>query len=168
MIERPLGHEVHVLSNLIGRAIESSPARMKIEDATGNNTWIIAFIARRAGTDVFQRDLEQHFGITRSTASKVVSLMVSKGLLERQSIPGDARLKKLVLTDRSWEILNCMDAEFQAIEDALVEGFSPQEVAQIYNYLERMQENAKHMKCLKEPEPGSSKQKEVSLDNTKE
>ncbi len=145
MIERPLGHEIHVLSNLIRRVIDNSPIRKKIEDATGNNTWIISFIARREGSDVFQRDLEQKFGITRSTASKVVSLMVRKGLVERQSIPEDARLKKLVLTDRSWEILDQMEEDFQAVEDALVEGFTPQEVDQIYDYVERMQENMKRI-----------------------
>ncbi len=153
MVEKPLGHEIHVLSNLICRVIDNSPSRMKIVDATGNNTWIIAFIAQRTGTDVFQKDLEEHFGITRSTASKVVSLMVRKGLVERQSIPEDARLKKLVLTERSWEILRQMDREFQAVEDALIEGFTPAEVAQIYDYIDRMQENVKQISCSRTSEP---------------
>ncbi len=141
MVDKPLGHEIHVLSNLICRAVDSSPMRAQIEDATGNNAWIIGFIARRAGTDVFQKDLEQQFGITRSTASKVVSLMVSKGLVERQSIPEDARKKKLVLTKRSWEILDQLDSEIQLLEDTLVDGFTPEEVETLYGYLDRIEEN---------------------------
>ncbi len=91
--EKYIGQEIRMLSNLIGRSIDNSPARMQIEDATGNNTWIIGYIAQHSDTDVFQKDLEEEFGITRSTVSKVVNLMVSKGLIERQNIPEDARLK---------------------------------------------------------------------------
>ncbi len=141
MNEQAIGHEIHMLSNLISRVVDNSPTRQQIEDATGNNTWIIGFIAQRTGTDVFQRDIEKQFGVTRSTASKVVSLMEKKGLIERQSIPCDARLKKLVLTDRSWEILNCMEAEFDMVEDTLAKGFTKEELDRFMDYIKRMQVN---------------------------
>ncbi|MCD8299793.1 MAG: MarR family winged helix-turn-helix transcriptional regulator [Clostridiales bacterium] len=139
-----------MLSNLIGRVVDNSPTRLQIEDATGNNTWIIGFIAQRSGEDVFQRDIEKQFGVTRSTASKVVSLMEKKGLIVRQSIPYDARLKKLVLTDRSWEILNCMEAEFRLVEDTLEKGFTEEELAQFFDYIHRMQNNINHISYIKE------------------
>ncbi len=140
-MKRLIGHEIHVLGNLIGRHVDNSPVRIQLEDVTGNNAWIIGFIADHAGTDVFQRDLEQRFGITRSTASKVVSLMERKGLIERQSIPYDARLKKLVLTARSWEIVDRMEKEFDAIEDCLGKGFTEDELNRFFDYMARMQEN---------------------------
>ncbi len=162
MVEKPIGNEVHVLSNLISRVLDNSPTRLKIEDATGNNTWIIAYIAQRTGTDVFQRDLEKRFGITRSTASKVVGRMVKNGLIERQSIPEDARLKKLVLTKRAWEILSCMEAEFQAMENALLDGFTKEEIARLYDYIERMQENVKNMSAQRTQEDLCGKEEGVT------
>ncbi len=140
-MERLVGHEIHVLGNLIGRHVDNSPVRMQMENVTGNNAWIISFIAENTGRDVFQKDLEIRFGITRSTASKVVSLMVQKGLVERQSIPYDARLKKLVLTERSWEILDRMHAEFQAMEACLSKGFTEEELDNFFDYMHRMQNN---------------------------
>ncbi|MCD8218462.1 MAG: MarR family winged helix-turn-helix transcriptional regulator [Clostridiales bacterium] len=140
-MERMVGHEVHMLSNLISRVIDNSPVRMQVENVTGNNTWIIGFIAKRGDQDVYQRDLEKHFGITRSTASKVVSLMVRKGLIERQSVPDDARLKKLVLTEQAWTILDQMDAEFRKVEDTLCEGFTEDEMEQFFTCIHRMQDN---------------------------
>ncbi len=140
-MSRAIGHEIHVLSKRISRFIDNSPVKMQIEDATGNNIWIIAFIARHSDTDVFQRDLEKQFGITRSTASKVVTLMERKGFLERKSVLGDARLKKLVLTERSWEVLDCIDAELVAIEAGLSKGFTPEELDQFFDYMHRVQEN---------------------------
>lgn len=142
-MKKTIGNEIRVLSNLIHRAIEHSPVKKQIESVTGTNAWIIGYIAHSKGEDVFQRDLEKQFGITRSTASKVVNLMVQKGLIERQSVPGDARLKKLVLTDRSWEICRQMTAEFDEIESTLSDGFSEEELEQFFNYIYRMQNNIK-------------------------
>ena len=136
-----IGHEVHYLSNLIGRVIDNSPARMQVENVTGNNTWIIGFIAKNGENPVYQKDLEKHFGVTRSTASKVVSLMVRKGLIERQPVPGDARLKRLVPTDQPRALLEQMDAEFDNMVNTLREGFTEEELKQFYSYIHRMQEN---------------------------
>lgn len=92
---------------------------------------------------MFQRDLEKKFGITRSTASKVVNLMVQKELIVREKVPGDARLKKLKLTDRSREMLGMMDEEFRELEKTLSNGFSDKELAQFFDYIHRMQNNIK-------------------------
>lgn len=107
-IERSIGNAIRVLSNMIHREITNSPGMKLVERVTGTNAWIIGYIAQQGENDVFQRDLEQKFGITRSTASKVVNLMVQKGLIVREKVPGDARLKKLMLTNRSREMLDMM------------------------------------------------------------
>lgn len=143
VMKKTIGNEIHVLSNLIHRTLDNSPAKRQIERVTGTNTWIIGYIACREGQDVFQKDLEKQFGITRSTASKVVNLMEQKGLVERKSVPGDARLKKLVLTERSWEIFHQMTEEFKSIEAALCAGFSEEELEQFFDYIHRMQNNMK-------------------------
>ena len=50
-------------------------------------------------TPVFQRDIEREFSITRSTVTNILQLMERKGYIERRSVPQDARLKQLVLTE---------------------------------------------------------------------
>lgn len=97
-----IGNDVRILSHQIHRWIENSPNKKKIDSCTGTNAWIIGYISDKTekNEDVYQKDLEKCFEITRSTASKVVNLMVEKGMVERQSVPWDARLKKLVLTDK--------------------------------------------------------------------
>lgn len=142
-MEYSIGREIHVLSNRVCRFLDNSKELRHIEEATGKNTWIIGYIAQREqeGIAVYQRDMENQFGITRSTASKVVNRMVKKGLIERQSVPEDARLKKLVLTERSREIHQRMTAEFLDMENTLREGFSEEEMERLRGYLHRMQNN---------------------------
>lgn len=123
-IERSIGNAIRVLSNMIHREITNSPGMKLVERVTGTNAWIIGYIAQQGENDVFQRDLEQKFGITRSTASKVVNLMVQKGLIVR-------------------EMLDMMDKEFQSLEDTLADGFTSEELDQFFGYIHRMQNNIK-------------------------
>lgn len=133
--------ELRSLSNLIRRFFENSSNKTSVQKITGANGWIIAYIAENADEDVFQRDLEAEFGVTRSTASKVVNLMVQKGLIERQSVPYDARLKKLTLTDKALEIYKLMDEDLINLEKLLAKGFSEEELELLFSFIERMKKN---------------------------
>ena len=97
--------------------------------------------ADSANVMVMILELESEFGITRSTASRVLRLMEQKGLVERQSVPQDARLKKLVLTERSRRIMQEMCQTGTTIDSRLLQGFSPEEVQTLYGFLERMFQN---------------------------
>ncbi len=136
-----IGRELRTLNNAIRRRVDNSPIKHKIDDVTGTNGWIIGFLADRRDQDIFQRDIEREFGITRSTASKVLILMEKKGLVERVGVPHDARLKKIVLTPKSLELCDLMCRDRRETEAALTKGFSEAELAQLAGYLERLKNN---------------------------
>lgn len=139
-LRRPLGVEIRILNNMITRFFELTPSHSEVEKLTGTNGWIIRYIARNSGHDVFQRDLEAEFGITRSTASRVVELMVQKGLIERKSVDYDARLKKLVLTEKAKQLSFEMHRDGDRVEFTLADGMSKDEIDNIYTTLYQMQE----------------------------
>lgn len=138
---RKIGKELRSLNNLIRRYLENHAHKKTVDNITGTNGWIIGYLSDRAGHDVFQRDLEVEFSITRSTASKVIDLMVRKGLIERQSVPYDGRLKKLVLTEKAQEISSWMQEDGVRLEAALLNGFTNDELTRLLTYLERMKNN---------------------------
>lgn len=144
-------NELRSLSHLIYRFIENLPNKKQIESMTGTNGCIIGYLAENSDHDVFQKDIEKAFGITRSTASKVINLMEQKGLVERQSVSYDARLKKIVMTDKSKAISHLMAEDMTLVESVLTEGFSPEEKKALYDYLKRMKQNLKSY-YLKEKE----------------
>ncbi|SHI13052.1 MarR family protein [Sporobacter termitidis DSM 10068] len=141
MNTKPLGMEIHALSNLLRRKIENVRALKYVESVTGPNGWIIGYLAEHGGQDIYQKDLEANFSITRSTASKVIKLMEQKGLVERQGVPHDARLKKLVLTEKALGMHREIVRDLNQIERELIEGFSEEEVGQLYSYIGRMKKN---------------------------
>ena len=72
--------------------------------ATGCHSFALRFFAENADRDIFQKDFEEEFSIRRSTATKILQLMEKNGLIERQKVESDARLKKIVLTNKALDI----------------------------------------------------------------
>ena len=139
--KRYIGIEIRALDNQIKRLIDSKIQKSAFCRLTGSNGWIIDYIRKKSPKPVYQKDLEAEFNITRSTASKVLNLMEEKGFIVRESVPEDARLKKLVLTPEAIEISKGMEADRDAIERQITKGFSEKELQQFYSYMERIRKN---------------------------
>ncbi len=133
--------ELHSLNNLIRRYFDFSSHKKEIETITGNNGWIIDYLAKNADKDIYQKDLENHFTITRSTVSRVLRLMEQKGLIERQPVAHDARLKKIVLTEKAIKINGLMREDGERMEQILIDGFTKEEMQTLSSYLHRMKQN---------------------------
>ena len=139
-----LGIRLRKLNNAIRRYLDhNSEIIRELDNLTCSNKWIMGYLfdAEEEGRDVFQRDLEQNFGITRSTVSKVLSLLEKKELIRRESVSHDARLKKLVLTEKSREIGRQMRRESEEMDKRLRDGFSPEEIALLCSFIQRMHNN---------------------------
>jgi DNA-binding MarR family transcriptional regulator len=141
MKKKTVGMELRSLNNLIKRYIENSQHFQYAKKITGTNGWIIAYLFENEGRDVFQRDLEERFTITRSTISKVLKLMEQKGLIQRLSVEEDARLKKIILTDKAREIHQAVKEDLMSIEKCLMKDFSPEEKDQLFTFIDRMKAN---------------------------
>lgn len=141
MTKQRIGLELRSLNNLIRRYFTFASHHEEIASVTGNNGWIIGFIADRADQDVYQRDIEEYLTVTRSTASKVLALMERKDLIQRLPVPCDARLKKVVLTEKGWRIRDLMLQDAARLEATLCEGFTDEELAALVSSLRRMKDN---------------------------
>jgi DNA-binding MarR family transcriptional regulator len=99
--------------------------------------WIIGFLYHHEG-DIYQKDIETEFKISRSTTSSVLTLMEKKGLLTRESVMSDARLKKVVLTDKAIKMHKQQMADMQRV-DAIIEGaLTPEEKKQFLACMEKI------------------------------
>lgn len=91
---------VRGVNNLIMRRINQVARENDVDDVTPVHSWILSYLYHRRDCDVFQRDIEKDFAITRSTVTNILQLMERKGYITRESVPHDARLKRLVLTEK--------------------------------------------------------------------
>ena len=126
---------------LILRRLERTEVRKRLESATGNNCWIIKFLSENQDRDIFQKDLENAFSIRRSTVSRNLLLMEQKGLIQRVSVPYDARLKKLVLTPKALECHRMIQNDLQQNDAFLLRNFSSEEQEMLFRLLSKLLRN---------------------------
>ncbi len=143
--EKCIGMEIRSLGNLTMRLIDKKSHKEKIDDATGTNGWILRFLAEaeEENRDIFQRDIEKKFCVTRSTVSKVLTLMEQKGMIERHNVHGDARLKKIVMTDRARELNKLMRDDSIMLESVLSRGLTEEERTTFFKLTEKIKSNLK-------------------------
>lgn len=145
--EKPLGMQINCIANQIRREIDKSIAGVFEDETSRSNGWIINYIATHPDQDVFQKDIEKAFSLTRSTISKVVELMVQKGFIVRSPVDYDARLKKLTLTPKAIRMHEKMHEGSVRFETRLESGFSEEELARLREYLVRLEANINRGGC---------------------
>ena len=136
-----VGPQIKSLGNLVVRFLDSENSREGFDDASCSNGWILRYLKDHEGTDVFQKDLEREFCITRSTASKVITLMEQKGYIKRNTVEGDARLRKLTLTEKSKELMEHRRRTGDKAEKTLRAGLTDEEIEEFFRITNKMKEN---------------------------
>ena len=139
--ERMVGFEIGALSNLLRRHVPQHVKENCMEGLTHRQRRIIGFIGRQRKRDVFQRDLEAELNIRRSTASGMLRLLEEGGFIIREPVEYDARLKRLVLTEKAQQRLDTVLAEIRRMESLLVAGLSEKELRAFFSTLEKMKAN---------------------------
>ncbi len=108
------------------------------DTVSGRNIWILRYIRDHADQDVFQKDLENVFKVRRSTISGTVERMEQKQLLVRESVDGDARLKRLRLTPKAEAILEAVSLGVKELEDRAKASFEEQDYDRLMQLLQQL------------------------------
>ncbi|MDO4155218.1 MAG: MarR family transcriptional regulator [Oscillospiraceae bacterium] len=138
---KPLFPQLHRLSILADRYRCRSFQIHTSEQLTGMHGWLIHFLYMRQDTPVYQRDIEKTFSIRRSTVTATLNRMEENGLIVRESVPEDARLKRIVLTEKAISLHLSLEHEHARFEQVLTDGISPEELAQFQKTLTIMCQN---------------------------
>ena len=124
---RHLGLEVHRLEKLMARQRGYSAAHQDADRQTGMHGYLLRYLYENQERDVFQRDIEKAFSISRSSVTVTLQLMEKNGLIRRESVAQDARLKRIVLTQKARDLHRQIEADILAFESNLARGISEEE-----------------------------------------
>ena len=141
--DKELGRKVCNVSLLFRRNFDNLVAQTSAgytDSLSGRNIWVLRYLEKHRGEDVFQRDLESAFHIRRSTVSKTVEIMEQKGLLRRDSVNGDARLKRLILTPKAEQILEAVSRGVDQMEERVRNAFAPEDYERLLELLDKLGE----------------------------
>ena len=135
--------QIRRVDNLIFRRINQFARANGVEQATPMHGWIIEYLYRHRNTPVFQRDIEREFSITRSTVTNILQLMERKGYIERRSVPQDARLKQLVLTEEGIQRHEKTMLSFHQTDDYVAGLLTEEENAELLRLLNKLRKALK-------------------------
>ncbi|MEI7884626.1 MAG: MarR family transcriptional regulator [Clostridia bacterium] len=135
-MDKSIGREVNLFINRINRQVSNIVSKYGI---TGSQAHIINFIYNESmARDVFQRDIEKEFDIRRSTTTNALQLMEAKGFILRQSVSIDARLKKVLLTEKGIIIQKKVSNIIMQSEHALRDKLNDNEYDTLVTIIEKL------------------------------
>lgn len=115
-------------------------ARCRKDAHTEMNRRVVAYMYERKGEDIYQKDIESHFSLCRSSASGLIDRMVDKGLIKIEKA-SDKRLKKLVLTSKANEYAEMFRRQMEEFESKISEGITDAELENFFAVLDKVNEN---------------------------
>lgn len=130
MNSKDIGKHLAQLNNLIHREISKNESAKNdaSPEISRASSGILIYLSVHKDAPVYQRDLEKEFTVRRSTMSKVLSLLESKGLIVRVNVNSDKRLRKIELTDKAALLTDKLKANAVALEQKMTSGISEKEL----------------------------------------
>ena len=138
MKERRLGFEIHRASRMVKRYLDGDATKLYVDKMTGTHGWAVGYFYDNRHRDIFQKDFEQEFDIRCSTASNILTLMEKNGLIIRESVPYDARLKKIILTNKALENQDVVNKSFDKLESTMKKDISKEDLAIFFSVLDKV------------------------------
>ncbi len=137
-MEKDCGAWINLLSHKVKARLNATLQDLGI---TGVQSRVIYYILTHCQEGpVFQRDIESVFGLSRSTATGILQLLERNGIIRRESVASDARLKSLVPTQRAVELDAQVGACLRETDRMLTRGISD-------SHLQLFKEIAAKMLC---------------------
>ena len=132
-MKETVGRSVGMLSNLIRRHFSTFSFHGTLSGAQGKTLHFI--LARGQECDVFQKDIEEEYSLRPPTD------MEKNGLIYREAVPYDARLKRIVATEKAMQYQELIHQSLEETEDRLTSGISPQDLAVFFRVINQMIRN---------------------------
>lgn len=128
---------VSKLSNKLRRKLDMLSSRKEFSGSQGRT---LHFLLAQT-EDVFQKDIEEEYSIRPSTATELLKQMEANGLIRREPVAYDNRLKKIVLTDKALMYKRQVVEDLTSLEETLTKGISEEDMEVFFEVIEKMMDN---------------------------
>lgn len=122
-----IGIVLRAINNLLMRASVQQSKNSGIDNCTFMHGWILGYLCLHNEDNVYQRDIEREFSLTRSAVTSIVKNMEQKGYIKRIEVEHDARLKKLVITPSGKETHNKIVQNFKEMDKTIINHISDED-----------------------------------------
>ena len=111
-----VGHQVHRIDRSISKLLEMRVKEEGLDEIALMHGWILRYLYEHQDKEIYQKDIEKYFGICRSAVTNIIQTLEKKGYICRASVANDARLKKVMLTEKGRENHEKLGEIFQKMD----------------------------------------------------
>lgn len=130
---------IKCLSNGISREMCAAFGSGMFSGAQGRTLHFI--LAAPPGKSIFQKDIEEEFGLRPPTASALLKELEQRGLIRKESVPFDARRKKIVVTEEALQYKDCVLSGLKKLELKLTAGIPEEDMQVFFTVTDKMLKN---------------------------
>ncbi len=141
---RDSGHDVGRLINTLSHQLKRQMCVQEEEDSLTTNMQRLVLhyiLFESLKGDIYQKDVEKEFQIRRSTATGTLQILEKNGFITREAVKRDARLKKLVPTEKAQGVRRHILENIQYIEALLAKDIPGEKLEVCREVLKQMSEN---------------------------
>ena len=138
MNSSPIYRQINILANRQRRHFDRLTAEAPFSGAQGR---VLHYLLDHPDEEIFQKDIEEEFGLRPSTATEALKTLEKKGLIRREAEKQDARYKKIVFTEKAETIREALRTEIEESEQLLLKGISTSEQKEFLRITEQMLKN---------------------------
>jgi DNA-binding MarR family transcriptional regulator len=90
---------------------------------------ILHFLLNNPSKEIFQKDLEEEFGLRPPSATALLKSIEKMGLIHRAPSETDGRYKKIVTTPKAFQYAPELNEQLKILEQRLLKDIDPKELA---------------------------------------
>lgn len=141
-----VGFEIRRLDHTISRSIEARVKAEGLDEIPLMNGWIMRYLYENRKKDIFQKDIEKFFSIGRSTVTNIIQILEKKGYVRRESVEYDARLKKVILTEKGIESHEKIEAIIGCLNHRMIQGIEEKDLQVFLHVADQIRRNVENEK----------------------
>jgi MarR family transcriptional regulator for hemolysin len=135
--KRTIGLRLSTLARALRNNFDREVAALSV---TRSQWAMIAVVAHRPGAT--QRLISETLEMSEASAGRLIDRLCADGLLERRERNDDRRARAIYISDAAEPLLGKLEEFAERVESRLLRGFSPEEITQLEEYLDRIATNA--------------------------
>lgn len=138
-MSKKIGKELREIQQLLHQRMEANRIHHS-QQLTHVQVHVLLYIYK-AQDKVFQKDIEKHLKVRRSTASQILNILEREEYLLRKRIEADGRMKEIVITNKTLSLIDEMDKHIEKTEKMLVKDVSSEDLKVFFSVIDQIKRN---------------------------
>lgn len=131
---RPNGHRIKQLHILTRQCLRGTLEQLELTPAQSH---VLHYLVEHRMQSPGPRDVEEFFSLTHPTVSGILSRLEAKGFISFRLDREDRRCKRIHVTEKALTCDGQIHANIDAMEEQMVQDFTPEERVQFSSLLDR-------------------------------